>query len=75
VDVGCQERLQRSVVYQPQGDIKDREGVQGLGIIQALGTEIAIVGSVARLGGGWYLWMEREGQGQMGTEIGQSKGQ
>ena len=73
--MGCQERFQRSVVCEPQGDIKGREGVHGLGIIQTLGAEIAIVRAVTRLGGRWQVWMEREGQGQMGTEMGQGKGQ
>ena len=63
VDVGGQGAFQVRVVYEAQGEVEGREGVQSLRVIEALRSQIAIVGAVAGFGRRWQVRIEKEGQG------------
>jgi hypothetical protein len=63
VDVGGQESFQVGIIYEAQGDVEGGERIEGLGVIQVLGTQVAILGTVTGFGGRRQVRIEGETQG------------
>jgi hypothetical protein len=62
VDVGSQEPFQVGVINEAQGDVEGGEGLQSLGVIEALRSQVAVLGAVAGFERGRQVGIEGKTQ-------------